>query len=137
MARFTVRLLPVSLVLTLTSAACTPTAPDQSAQWGSDEASLTIAEDKATVQIVTSTGCYGAYGNIDQTIGSGSFSLSGTYTQLTGVAPGSVRYAAQYFGTVAGDQMTLSISVPALQLTLGPFSLTSGAAKTWPACQYP
>ena len=33
--------------------------------------------------------------------------------------------------------MTLSISVPALQQILGPFSLTLGVVKTWPVCLYP
>ena len=134
-----VRLLVASLVLSLTSVACSPTAPDQPA-WGSDQASLTIDQNKATLQIVASGGCYGSYGEIERGNGdrlSGSFALSGTYTELTGVYPGSRQYAAEYTGTVAGNQMTLSVNVPALQRVLGPFSLTAGVEKTWPACRYP
>jgi hypothetical protein len=130
-------------VLSLTSVACSPTAPgvttapDQST-WGSDHAGLTIDRSKATLQIVASGGCYGSYGEIEQgSIPSGTFALSGTYTELTGAFPGSRQYAAEFTGTVAGNQMTLRVSVPALQQILGPFSLTAGVKKTWPACQYP
>ena len=137
MSMSTIRLAMASVVLTLSSAACASTGPDQDAIWGSSQVSLTIAETTATLQILASGGCYGSYGEIDQPIPSGTFSLTGTYTQLTGVYPGSVQYPAQYDGTIAGRHMTLTISVPALQQTLGPFSLTHGVANTWPACLYP
>ena len=122
-------------LLTL-SLACASTGPDQLV-WGSDQVSLAIAESSATLKILASGGCYGSFGEIAQPIPSGSFSLTGTYTQLTGVYPGSVQYTAQYVGAVAGRHMTLTISIPSLQQTLGPFSLTQGVAKTWTACLYP
>lgn len=137
-ARLTVRL-AASLVLSLTSVACNPTAPDEP-PWGSDQASLTIDQNKATLQIVASGGCYGSYGEIEggnSSRLSGTFTLSGTYTELTGAFPGSRQFAAEYTGTVVGNHMTLTVSVPDLQQTLGPFSLTSGVEKTWPACRYP
>jgi hypothetical protein len=138
MSRFALRVLAAASTLALSSAACGTTLPDQSATaWGSNQASLTVADSTATIQVLASGGCYGSYGKIDQPIPSGTFSLPGTYTQLTGVYPGSVQYSAQYLGTVAGRQMTLSISIPALQQILGPFSLTLGVVKTWPACLYP
>jgi hypothetical protein len=137
MPKSTIRLVTATFVLTLSNAACASTGPDQGAVWGSNEVSLTIAESTTTLQILASGGCYGSYGEIDQPIPSGTFSLTGTYTQLTGVYPGSVQYPAQYDGAVAGRHMTLTISVPTLQQTLGPLSLTHGVAKTWPACLYP
>lgn len=124
------------LLLTLSLGACASTGPDQLV-WGSDQVSLTIAESSATVKILASGGCYGSFGEIAQPIPPGSFSLTGTYTQLTGVYPGSVQYTAQYVGAVAGRHMTLTVSIPTLQWTLGPFSLTQGVAKTWTACLYP
>jgi hypothetical protein len=123
-------------ILTLSIGACGSTRPNQLA-WSSNEVSLTIAESSATLQILASGGCYGSYGEIDRAIPPGSFTLTGTYTQLTGVYPGSIQYTAQYVGTVAGRHMTLTINIPDLQQTLGPFSLTYGVAKTWPACHYP
>lgn len=126
-----------SLVFALALGACTSTAPDQSSVWGSNDAGLTIAESGATLQILASGGCYGSYGVIDHLVPSGSSSLSGTYTQLTGVAPGHVEYAAEYAVTVVGREMTVSIGVAALQQILGPFKLTQGVARTWPACAYP
>ncbi len=136
MRRSTIRLVTSTCILTLAIGACASTRPDQLA-WGSNQVSLIIAESSATLQILASGGCYGSYGEIDQPIPPGSFTLTGTYTQLTGVSPGSIQYTAQYVGTVAGRHMTLTIGIPDLQQTLGPFSLTYGVAKTWPACLYP
>lgn len=138
MPRFTVRVLTAVSVLALSSAACASTVSDPpTAVWGSNQASLTIAQGTAAIQILAAGGCYGSFGKIDQPIPLSAFTLPGTYTQLMGVYPGSAQYAAQYIGTVAGRHMTLSISIPALQQTLGPFSLTLGVVKTWPACLYP
>jgi hypothetical protein len=36
-----------------------------------------------------------------------------------------------------GNAMTLSISVPGLQQTIGPFQLTAGVPSAWSACLYP
>jgi len=68
---------------------------------------------------------------------SGSFALAGTYTQLIGAYPGSVQYESEYDGSISGSTMTLSISVPALQQTLGPFHLTAGVTSAWSPCLYP
>ena len=137
MPRFPVCVRTASFVLALSIAACASTEPGGPAVWGSEQASLSVAESKATLQILASGGCYGSYGEIDQPIPSGTFTLSGTYTQLMGVYPGSVQYTAQYIGTVAGRHMTLSIRVPAVEQMLGPFNLSYGVTKSWPACQYP
>jgi len=132
-----IRLVMAALAVTLSNAACASVGPDQGSAWGSSQVSLTIAAGRTTLQLLASGGCYGSYGEIDQPIPSGTFSLTGTYTQLTGVYPGSVQYVAQYDGAIAGRLMTLTIFVPAQQQTLGPFSLTHGVAQTWPACLYP
>jgi hypothetical protein len=135
-SRLTAMALQASLVCTLMGSACGPTTPDGPATWGSDQASLRIAENKATVQVLAPGGCYGAYGDIDH-VPSGTFALAGTYTQLMGVYPGSIQYSAEYAGTVVGNVMTLSISVPALQQTIGPFRLNAGVTSAWSACLYP
>jgi hypothetical protein len=133
----TVRSLIPAFLLAPMMASCASTGPDHSSSWGSTEASLTVAASTATVQILASGGCYGSYGEIDQPFPSGPFTLSGTYTQLMGAYPGSVQYPAQYTGTVSGSHMTLSITISALQQTIGPFSLTQGVATTWQPCMYP
>ena len=130
-------LLIVSLELEVGSAACTSTSPDQPGVWGSDQASLTIADSTATVHILASGGCYGSYGEVDQRIPVGVFALPGTYTQLVGAYPGKVQYAAQYSGTISGQRMSLTITVPALQRAFGPYTLASGVTEGWPACAYP
>jgi hypothetical protein len=125
-----------SFVCILMGSACAPTTPDGPTTWGSDQANLSVAENKATVQVLASGGCYGAYGEIDR-VPTGTFALSGTYTLLMGAYPGSIRYTAEYTGTVVGNVMTLSINVPALQETIGPFRLTAGVTSAWSACLYP
>jgi hypothetical protein len=127
----------VSLNVALGSAACASTSPDQPGVWSSDQASLTVAGSTATLQILAPGGCYGSYGEIGQPIPIGTFALPGTFTQLIGAYPGKVQYAAQYSGTVVGDQMALTVTVSALQQAFGPFTLTYGVTKVWPACMYP
>ena len=129
--------LVVPAFLAVMGSACGSTAPDRLATWGSDQANLSLAENQATVQILASGGCYGSYGSIDHAVLSAAFTLPGTYTQLIGAYPGSIQYAAEYTGTIAGRVMTLSISVPALQQTIGPFHLTAGVTSAWSACLYP
>jgi hypothetical protein len=127
----------IALVFPLIIGACASTAPDHPSAWGSDEVSLTVNASTTTVQLLASGGCYGSYGEISQPVPLKDFTLAGTYVQLTGVAPGSVEYPAQFAGTVSGSHMTLSITISALQQVLGPFSLTQGVAKAWSACMYP
>jgi len=115
-------------------------APDKTAPpgtWASRQASLTIEDSSATLQILASGGCFGAYGEIDQPIPTPRFALSGIYTQLMGVYPGKVQYAAQYSGVVEGNQMSILATVPALQQTFGPFILTQGVNTSWVPCRYP
>ena len=105
--------------------------------WGSDQASLAVTDTGATLQILASGGCFGSYGQVSRPIATAAFDIPGTYTQLTGAYPGKVVYAAQYSGSVSGGQISLTISVPALQQTLGPYSLVRGVTNTWTACLYP
>jgi hypothetical protein len=136
-SRLTRRVLQASLVVALMGSACGPTTPENPATWGSDQASLSIADNRATVQVLAAGGCYGAYGEFDHAIVSGTFTLSGTYTQLMGAYRGRNQYAAEYAGTIVGNAMTLSIDVPALQQTIGPFRLIAGVTSAWSACLYP
>ncbi|HEV8198201.1 MAG TPA: hypothetical protein VGP87_16275 [Gemmatimonadales bacterium] len=131
------RSLSIVLVFPALIGACASTAPDHPSVWGSDQASLTVNESTTTVRILASGGCYGSYGEITQAIPPRDFTLTGTYVQLTGVAPGSVQYPALFTGTVSGNHLTLSITISALQQVLGPFSLTQGVTKVWSACMYP
>jgi hypothetical protein len=117
--------------------ACTATSPDQSSVWGSDQATLTIAGSGATLRILASGGCYGSYGDFDQRPLAGAFTVSGTYTQLIGAYPGKVQYPAQFSGTSSGRQISLTVSVPALNQDFGPYQLAEGVIRQWPACAYP
>lgn len=124
-------------VFTLGSAGCTATAPNQSDAWGSEQANLTLNGTDATLRLLASGGCYGSYGNLDQKPANGAFSIPGSYTQLMGAYPGKVTYPARYTGTVSGQEIALTVTVPALQLALGPFALARGVTAAWSACAYP
>jgi hypothetical protein len=128
--------------LLVAAAACSrPGAPGNGSgllgPWGSDKASLAVTDTGAVLQILASGSCFGSYGEVSRPIATPAFDLPGTYTQLTGAYPGKVVYAAQYSGSVSGDQITLSIAVPALQQTFGPYDLTRGVSSSWTACLYP
>ena len=125
------------LVFTLVTSGCGSTEPDQPTTWGSEQANLSIDGNVATVKILASGGCYGSYGEIPHAIPAGTFTLPGTYTQLIGAFPGSIQYAAEYSGSIVADTMTLTISVPALQQTIGPFHLIAGVTASWSPCLYP
>jgi hypothetical protein len=127
----------IGLALACSDRSSTSTNIVQRGIWGSSKASLTIKDSSATLQILADGNCYGSYGQIDQPIASGRFDLSGTYTQLMGVYPGKMEYPAQYSGTVAGTQMALTVTVPALQVTFGPFNLAYGINSAWTPCLYP
>ena len=116
-------------------AGCT-TEPDRTV-WSSNDVSLTIGESTATLRFLADGGCYGSFGELPEPIPSGSFNIAGTFTQLTGVAPGSVQYSAQFTGTVSGHQMTISVFIAQQQRTLGPYTLTAGVQKNWTPCLYP
>lgn len=124
------------LAIGLAWGACSSTAPDEPGSWGSDQVALTITNGVTTLEILAG-GCYGSYGELDQPIPSGTFLVSGRYTQLTGVFPGKVVYSATYSGVRTDRQMTITIVVPALQTSFGPFLLTRGVDNRWGACRYP
>ncbi len=136
--------LAIALVTALLGAAAACAHPDAPGNgsallgpWGSDKANLAVTDTGATLQILASGGCFGSYGQVSRPIATPAFDVPGTYTQLTGAYPGQVQYAAQYAGTVAGDQVTLTVTVPALQQTFGPYSLVRGVNNSWTACLYP
>jgi hypothetical protein len=129
--------LAVALGFGVVPAACDSTGPTGPFVWGSDQALLTVEGSRATLQVLDAGGCYGSFGEFDQPLSSGSFDHPGTYTQLMGVFPGSVQYDAQFSGTITGQRISLTVTIPALQRTIGPFSLVYGVSEEWQACLYP
>jgi len=120
------------------SATCSsPVAPQFFGAWGSADASLVVADTGAALQLLASGSCYGSFGTFHGPIQTGAFDLSGTYTQLIGAYPGRIRYAAQFSGVATVDRIALTITVPALKQTIGPFALTRGVSNSWSPCLYP
>ena len=119
------------------AAGCSSTSPDQAGVWGSAQANLTIEGSTAMLRILADGGCYGSYGTFAQRLPDGAFNIPGTYSQLIGAYPGRIDYAAQFSGTMTGQQITLTVSVPTLHRDFGPYTLTPGPNELWPACAYP
>ena len=109
--------------------------------WGSENASLTITKAGGKLDLLSlalpTGGCFGSYGEMARPIPNGSFSIEGTYTQLTGAYPGKIEYAARYSGIVEGGRMSIAIAVPTLQQGFGPFLLTAGLSNAWSPCLFP
>lgn len=109
--------------------------------WGSENASLTVTQDGAKLDLLSQSlptgGCFGSYGEIPRPIPNGPFSIAGTFTQLTGVYPGKIQYAAQHSGVVEADKISLTVLVPELRQSFGPFLLARGVSNSWTPCLYP
>jgi len=109
--------------------------------WGSPEASLSVGRNGATLEILSMNlpngGCYGKYGDIIQHPPGGRFALPGTFTQLIGAYPGKMQYPAAYTGILLGDTLSLTVSVPSLNQSFGPYFLVRGVTTKWTPCLYP
>jgi uncharacterized heparinase superfamily protein len=128
------RTLPLLLVLACSSADDGTAAP--LGNWGSTSASLTTEDTTARLLLATGE-CYGASADIAQRIPLGAFALTGTFTQLTGVAPGSVQYPAQFSGNASSTAISILVTLPSQGQQLGPFTLAFGVVKHWDACAFP
>ena len=117
--------------------ACSAVAPEPSANWGSDQAALTVAESGILLRILTSGGCYGSYGEVAGPLPTGPFSRAGRFTQLTGVFPGKVTTPAVFAGTLANQRMTITVTFSGTESLLGPYQLMAGVTQPWPACLFP
>ena len=105
----------------------------QEGQWGGTEASMIVKTDDATVD----TPC--GHGTIDQPIvldENNRFSVTGTFVEEFG--PMQQPRPAIYDGTVDGDTMTLTITLPAYGTldaeTIGPFHLQYNVPPKYTKC---
>jgi len=109
--------------------------------WGSAEASLSVGKTGAKLEILSlnlpSGACFGQYGDIIPHPPGGRFALPGTFTQLIGAYPGKIQYPAAYTGILLGDTLSLTVRVPGLNQTFGPYFLVRGVTNSWTPCLYP
>jgi hypothetical protein len=111
-------------------AACATTVPDGpvTGSWGGEHVGLTLDSTGGQLEY----DC--AAGTIAETVipaRYGSFAVNGTHTPGMGgpdrIDYVSPSYPARYTGKVSGETMTMRVSVPSRELTLGPFRLRRGA----------
>ncbi|MEP6764382.1 MAG: hypothetical protein ABJB66_08740 [Gemmatimonadaceae bacterium] len=126
----------VAIALVVAAGTCSTSATDKSNAWGSDKATLSTSDGVTTLTILAGS-CYGSYGEFDQPISSGTFTISGRYTQLTGAYPGMVVYPATFSGATNANKLTITVSVPSTQTSVGPLTMSRGVAHNWERCLYP
>ncbi len=110
--------------LALAAGCATVTAPPTGVvgSWGGTVASLVLADSGGTLQLPCGAGAIDSAWTLSAT---GQFSASGSYFIEAGpvAAGGPTPHPAHYAGTVSGDRFTLTITVPDLNASLGPFVL--------------
>ncbi|MEP6781044.1 MAG: hypothetical protein ABJC26_14210 [Gemmatimonadaceae bacterium] len=126
----------VAIALVVAAGACSTSVTDKSNAWGSDRATLSLNDGVTTLTILAGS-CYGSYGELDQPISSGNFTISGRFTQLTGAYPGMVVYPATFSGTTTDRTLTITVSIPTTQTSVGPLTMSRGVAHNWERCLYP
>ena len=102
-----------------------PTSPNPTGQWGSNDANLTLSRSGGTIEY----GC--GLGTIDSTwsVGSsGRFTATGLHFPEGGPVPigGIPPHPARYLGTLRGRWLTLSVTLTDLDQTMGPYTLERG-----------
>jgi len=118
------RFAPLSLLLLTAALACAdPAAPELAGQWGGPDATLVLSPSGGTVEYACGAG------TIDpgwQLKADGQWRATGLYFSGGGPMPAEGRppHAASYLGTLTGDALTFSVTVPTLGTVLGPFTVT-------------
>ena len=104
--------------------------------WGNDQLVLTATASGATIESGCDSGRIEGPVATDQ---SGGFSLPGTYAFGRGGPsqagdPPLKAHSARYVGRITGQTMELTISLPELPRTLGPFQLSFGRKNLLDRC---
>jgi len=119
------RVLPGTLALLAGLACSESTLPDGPEEWGGPDATVTLSATGGSVVYLCGTGAIDAGWSIAR---GGAWRATGQYYAGGGPAPAEGRppHRAAYDGVFQGDVLTFSVSVPDLDTTLGPFSVTRG-----------
>ncbi len=122
--------LPLCALLACSS----PSEPVAEGEWGSEQASLVLSRAGGTL------GYQCGDGTMDSTWTlTADGELSGTGVHYFGGGPvpiaGRTPVVARYTGRVAGRVLTLTVSLPARGVTIGPFRMVRGdAGRVGPVC---
>jgi len=126
------RLASLALLLLPTALACAdPVAPGLTGQWGGPDATLILSPSGGTVEYACGAGTIDPGWAFQA---DGQWRATGQYFSGGGPMPieGRPPHAASYLGTLKGDALTFSVTVPALGAVLGPFTVkrnTPGASE--------
>jgi hypothetical protein len=111
------------LFLALALACADPVAPEFTGQWGGPDATLILSPTGGTVQYACGSGTIDPDWTLEA---SGHWHATGEYFTGGGPAPveGRPPNPATYAGTLRGDVLTFSVTVPGLGAVLGPYTVT-------------
>ena len=126
---------PLVLALALAGCATAPPSGPLGGNWGGRGIALMLEANGGRLEY----DC--AAGTIEGPLlpgPTGTFAASGTHTPNLGgperIGQPRPSYPARYSGSVRGDEMRLSVEVPARDLNLGPFTLRRGAEPVLLRC---
>jgi len=121
-------------LLLCTVIACTdPVAPELTGQWGGPDATVVLAPSGGTVQYACGSGTIDAGWQLES---NGRWRATGQYFAGGGPVPvqGRPPNPATYLGTLSGDVLTFSVTVPKLGAVLGPFTVRRDKPGTSEIC---
>jgi len=110
-----------------------PTAASILGDWGGSQASLTLARSGGTLSYPCGAGTIDSGWSI---AADGRFTASGRHYFGGGPVPSQGRppHPATYTGSVAGDDLTLTVTLIDLEQKLGPFHLVRGGPPVPEQC---
>jgi len=123
-----------AFVTTVLSFACSSaTAPEVVGVWGGTEASLTLTTAGGEVQYQCGASTIDSAWTLSP---DGVFAATGEYFAGGGPVPvgGRPPHAATYAGEVAGSTFTVTVTVPDLGATLGPYIMVRGGPVVSELC---
>jgi hypothetical protein len=124
----------VGLVMVAVAVACSSTtAPELVGTWGGTEASLALTAAGGDVQYQCGTSTIDSAWTLSA---NGVFAATGQYYVGGGPLPpgGRPPHAATYAGEVHGTTFTLTVTVPDLDATLGPYVMVRDGPEVTELC---
>jgi hypothetical protein len=122
------------IFLPLVLAACaTPTVSGVVGTWGGESASMVLEPGGGQVTYLCGSGTVDPGWTVTP---DGTFIATGVFYFGGGPAPsqGRTPHPATYLGHIQGDAMTLTVTVPDSNLTLGPYKLMRNGPLVTEAC---
>jgi hypothetical protein len=123
----------LSLLLSSALACADPVAPELTGQWGGPDATVILSLAGGTVQYSCGSGTIDPGWHFEA---DGQWRATGQYFAGGGPMPveGRPPQAASYLGTLTGDALTFSVTLPSPGSVLGPFTVKRDQPGAYEIC---